>query len=194
MQITTTTASTSTHVPASRHLDPPDHRVETDPSQTPTAEDLRQVRRVRRAIRRRSFAVLSTGSTAGFAHAAGVVYDSVDTTIFVHTMRTSRKARNIAGNDRVGLVIPVRRLPVGPPFTVQFQGRAELLTMDHPDITALLERRSLKKISGHGALDEPDGCFIRIVPNGVVHTYGIGVSTIGLIRDPLHVGARSVRF
>mgnify|MGYP003525955765 CR=1 FL=1 len=188
------TTTTTPHDPTPRHRHPEDRRAEEYQPQALTPDELRHIRRVQRAIRRRSFAVLSSVSSAGFAHAAGVVYDSIDTTIFVHTMRTSRKARNIAANSRVGLVIPVRRLPVGPPFTVQFQAHAELLAMDHPEITTLLERKSLKTISGHGALDEPDGCFNRIVPNGLVHTYGIGVSTIDLVRDPLHTGARSVRF
>ena len=64
--------------------------------------------------------------------------------------------------------------------------------MDDPEITGLLERGLLKKTSGHGALDEPDGCFVRIEPLGRIHSYGIGVSTIDLVRDPLHAGARSV--
>jgi general stress protein 26 len=159
----------------------------------PVEADHRQIKRVNRAIHAKSFAVLSTVSSAGFPHAAGVVYASNGTTLYVHTMRSSRKACNIVSNSRVGVVIPVRRIPVGPPFTVQFQGSAEVLQMDDPEIVSLLDRRQLKNISGHGALDEPDGCFLRIRPGSVIHTYGIGVSTIGVARDPLHSGARAVR-
>jgi nitroimidazol reductase NimA-like FMN-containing flavoprotein (pyridoxamine 5'-phosphate oxidase superfamily) len=144
------------------------------------------------AIARRSFAVLSTVSDRGFPHAAGVVYASVDDTLYVNTHRTSRKARNVAVDDRVAVVIPVRTLPVGPPFNVQFQGRAEVLAMDDPEITALLARGALKKITGHGELDEPDGCFLRIRPNRRIHSYGLGVSALAVARDPLHNGARTV--
>jgi general stress protein 26 len=157
-----------------------------------TIKDAKQIERVEKAIRGKSFAVLSTVSDAGFPHAAGILYDSVGTTLYVHTMRSSRKARNVAEDGRVAVVIPVRRLPVGPPFTVQFQARAEILDMDDPEITALLAEKKLKTISGHGALDEPDGCFLRIRPNGRVHTYGIGVSAMAVAKDPLHAGARFV--
>ena len=56
----------------------------------------------------------------------------------------------------------------------------------------LLAAGHLSTVSGHGALDEPDGVFVRITPDRRVHTYGIGVSTLALARDPLHVGARTV--
>ncbi len=62
--------------------------------------------------------------------------------------------------------------------------------MDDPEITDLVSGGHLGKITSHGELDEPDGCFLRIVPNGRIHTYGIGVSALALARDPLHVGAR----
>ena len=86
----------------------------------------------------------------------------------------------------------IRRLPVGPPFTVQFQATAHLVAMDSPEIETLVTAGRLGEITGHGELDEPDGVFIRIDPKQRVHTYGIGVSALALARDPLHVGARTV--
>ena len=91
------------------------------------------------------------------------------------------------------MVIPVRKLPVGPPYTVQFQARAEVLAMDDPAITPLTEDGSLKAITSHGELDMADGCFVRIRPTGTVHTYGIGVPVRALIKDPVTNGPRSVR-
>ena len=156
--------------------------------------DPKQQQRVRRVLRKGSFAVLSTVSSAGRPHAAGVVYDTVpgDDALYVHTMRSSRKARNIAENGHVGVVVSVKRVPMAPPYTVQFQGRADLLEMDDSHIVALLGAGHLTAISGHGALDEPDGVFVRLRPDRRVHTYGIGVSTLALARDPLHVGPRTV--
>ena len=156
-------------------------------------DDAEQAARVRKAIHSRSFATLATVSAAGFPHAAGVVYVPVGDELYVHTMRSSRKARNIAADGRVGVVIPVRKLPVGPPFTVQFQARAEVLAMDDPELAPLLEAGTLKAITGHGELDMPDGCFLRVRPRGVVHTYGIGVSTLAVAKDPISNGPRSVR-
>jgi len=170
----------------------------TTTSQPSTVNDPAQQALVLRTIKKKSFAVLSTVSNQGFPHAAGVVYDTINAAdhgpivLYTHTMRSSRKARNIEAHGRAGVVIPVRKLPVGPPFTVQFQARAALLAMDDPEITAHLTAGRLKKISGHGELDESDGCFIRIEPRGLIHSYGLGVSILALARDPLHAGARSV--
>lgn len=165
--------------------------ITPSPSILDQPDDAAQQARTLRAIRSRSFAMLSTVSSAGFPHAAGVSYAAIDSTIYVNTERSSRKARNVAADERVALVIPVRRLPIGPPFTVQLQGRATLLAVDDPEITEHLAGGRLKAVTSHGELEEPDGCFLRIVPNGRVHTYGIGVSALALARDPLHVGARS---
>ena len=168
----------------------------TRPTSTPAeltgdSDEARHLERTLRAIRRRHFAVLSTVSDAGFPHAAAVAYDTVGTTLYVHTHRTSRKALNVAANPRAAMVVPVRKLPVGPPFNVQFQARAALLAMDDPEILEHLEAGRLSKITGHGELDEPDGCFLRLRPTGCLHTYGLGVSALAVARDPLHVGPRS---
>lgn len=144
--------------------------------------------KVLRAIRKRSFATLSTTSQADRPHAAGVLYEAVGTTLYVNTLRTSRKARNVASNPHVAVCIPIRRLPVGPPSTVQFQGTAEVLDLDDPDVISLVEAGQLKSITGHGELDEPDGCFLRITPNRKLITYGLGMSLPSLIRDPLNAG------
>jgi hypothetical protein len=162
-------------------------------TETSNHHDPDQAARVRKAIHSRSFAMLSTVSPAGFAHAAGVIYVPIGDELWVHTMRSSRKARNVAADGRIGVVVPVRKLPVGPPFTVQFQGRAEIVDLNDPEVTPHIESKALKAITSHGELETEDGCFIRIRPAGVVHSYGIGVSAIAVAKDPLNNGPKSVR-
>ena len=94
---------------------------------TTIADDSEHRRRVTRIIRKRTFCTLATTSTAGFAHSAGVVYQWADAALWVHVMRASRKARNVAANPDVGVCIPFRRLPVGPPFTIHFQARGDVV-------------------------------------------------------------------
>ena len=149
-------------------------------------------RRIRRVIERKSFATIATTSAAGRSHSAGIIYAHADGDLWVHTMQTSRKARNIAVNPHVGVCIVYRRLPVGPPFTVHFQATAELVPMDDPSVRTPLERGQLKSITGHGALDMDDACFVRIRPGANLHSFGPGVATIDLIRNPLTSGARTV--
>jgi hypothetical protein len=144
--------------------------------------------RVVKTIARRSFATLGTSSAKGRPHVAGVLYATVDTTLYVHSARTTRKVRNVAENPRVYVCIPVRRLPVGPPSSVQFEAMAEIVAMDDPVIVGLVEAGRLKKITAHGELEFPEGCFLRITPAPRINTYGLGMSLWRLARDPLNAG------
>ena len=167
----------------------------TTPSPTPTTDEAarKQLRKVRKVIASKTFATLATTSPAGRPHVSGVLYDEVDGALWVHTMRSSRKARSIAANPHVAVAIPFRKLPAGPPYTVQFQATARLVAMDDPDVADLVAAGALKTVSAHGALDEPDGVFVRIAPGRTAHSYGLGANPIDLVRDPLHAGARTVR-
>lgn len=141
--------------------------------------------RVTKVMGKRSFCQLATVSQANRPLAAGVVYNAIGTTLYVNTDRSSRKARNIADNPHVGVSIPVRRLPVGPPALIQFQGIAKVLPNDDHEIVELLEAGRLKGITGHGELDRPGTCFLRIAPVRRINTYGLGMSLLQLARDPL---------
>lgn len=148
-------------------------------------------RKIVRTIERKTFCTLASVSDAGFSHSAGVVYESVNGTLWVHADASSRKGRNIAANPNVGVCIPFRKLPFGPPYTIHFQARAKLVAMDSPEALGLLSAGRLKAISGHGALDMPDGSFIKITPRRSIHSFGPGARVIDLIRDPLNSGAHS---
>jgi hypothetical protein len=140
---------------------------------------------VRRAIERRSVATLATVSGSGRPHAATVLYQCVDDTLFVSTHRESRKARNVAGQGRAAVTIAVRRLPVGPPASIQFQTTAALCANDDPEILELAAAGGLDRITAHGELELDGGCFLRFpLPSRVV-TYGLGMSLWQLIRNPL---------
>jgi hypothetical protein len=141
---------------------------------------------VRRAIARRSFCTLATSSPANEPRVVGVMYAAVDDVLYIATFNRTRKARNIRANPRVGVCIPVRRFPIGPPFCVQFGATAEVLPPDNPEVVSLVNGGRLKAITGHGVLDNPDTCFLRVVPDRKVSTYGIGVPLLSLLRDPLH--------
>src|SRR5580765_3913572 len=88
---------------------------------------------VLRQLRKRDFAVLSTVDENGIPHSAGVNYGvsrpGRDFALYVMTRRHLKKARNIAQNPHVSLVIPVTRrlLWFLPPPTIQLHGKAEIL-------------------------------------------------------------------
>jgi hypothetical protein len=104
--------------------------------------------------------------------------------------RGSKKARDLAANPRVALCVPVRRLPFFPPSTAHFAATAEILPIDAPEVAGYLAAGRLKKIAGRGALEEPDGCFVRITPDGPVSTFGLGMTITKFVKDPIHAAGR----
>jgi nitroimidazol reductase NimA-like FMN-containing flavoprotein (pyridoxamine 5'-phosphate oxidase superfamily) len=156
-----------------------------------------------RAVAKRSYAVLGTVSEAGFPHSAGVIYQAVLSeparaagagpepapfVLYTSTMLSSRKARNIETNPRVAVTIPIRRLPVGPPSAVQFQGTAQIVELTDPELGRLADAGLLKAVTGHDELELPGGCFLRIRPGKRLNTFGLGMSLRQLIGDPLSAG------
>src|SRR5262245_38276622 len=85
------------------------------------------------ALRRNHFAVLSTVGSDGTPHSAGVNYGVSPTgsplALYIMTRRHLQKARDIDGNARISVVVPVKgRLAwLLPPATIQLRGQAELL-------------------------------------------------------------------
>jgi len=145
---------------------------------------------VMRRLRRRSFAVLSTADDHGRPQAAGVVYavSPQDAELYVMTRRHLMKARNIAINQNVSLVVPlVRRLLwFLPPPCIQFQGTAEILDRTHVDGTKafgsfFLGRTILRMYEEFERRGETRVCFVRIKPGPVVFTYAVGAPIWRLI-------------
>lgn len=163
-----------------------------EPGSSPLEPHDRLLARVVKALAARSFCTLATSSPSHRPHVAGVLYEAVGTTLYVSTLRTSRKARNVAANPYVAVCVPVRRLPVGPPSSLQFQATAAVLPAADPEITELVADGRLRSITGHGELDLADGCFLRITPNRRIATYGLGLPLHRLIRDPLDAGGTVV--
>lgn len=147
------------------------------------------------ALARRTVATIATVSPAGRPHAAVVQYaatgDPLAPVLWSSTDLDSRKARNIAANPYVGVTVAFQRLPLIPPATVQFQGRAEIVDVDDPELRELARTGAIKAVTGHGELDRPGVCFLKIVPGRRLHTYALGMSIVALVRDPLNA-ARTV--
>jgi len=142
-------------------------------------------------MRRRSFGVLSTISGDGKPHSAGVLYGvsprEKPFALYVTTNRETKKARNIARNRNVSFTIPLPRrlLRFMPPSCVEFQGTAEIISID--DETArkafsgsLVLRTALNLERKHV---QQKAVFIRIRPGPVIFTYGVGISLLKLMKN-----------
>lgn len=135
---------------------------------------------VLREMRRQHFAVLSTTDTAGSPAWSGITYGVSDsgTTIYVMTRRHQQKARNIAANPRVSLVVPRTRrlLWFVSPATIQLSGHADVLDWRDPGGACAFSRfwlgrqilRSYLTLHRRG---DNRICFLRITMDSVCHTY-----------------------
>jgi len=158
----------------------------TEPIHTPTPTVHRpDPVTIRRAIERRSVATLATASAAGRPHAATILYQCADDALYVSTHRESRKARNVAARGAAAVTITVRRLPIGPPASIQFQTSAAVLATDDPDIVRLATAGRLDAITAHGELEIPGSCILRLPLPGRVVTYALGMSLWQAFRHPL---------
>jgi hypothetical protein len=146
--------------------------------------------------------VLSTIDTAGMPHSAGVSYGvsnpGHDLAIYVMTRRHLQKARNIADNPAVSLVIPVFKplLWFVPPATIQLHGRATIFNeKDEGGIDVFsrfwMGRRILKAYEQSRRRGETRISFIKIVPDPVIRTYMVGYS-IWEIRRRMESGTGKV--
>lgn len=157
---------------------------------------------VLKQLRKRDFAVLSTADEDGNPHSAGVNYGvsrlGRDFALYVMTRRHLKKARNIAQNPNVSLVIPVTRrlLWFLPPPTIQLHGTAEILEWTDAEGTEVFQhfwmgRRILKAYNESHSRGETRICFLKITPDPIITTYMVGYS-IWEIRKRMESGAAKV--
>lgn len=138
----------------------------------------------RKAIAKHSFCTLATSSASNVPHVVGVRYAVIDDALYVTMFDDSVKVRNIRDNPRVAVCIPTRKIPMFPPFAIQFQGRADLIPNDDPEIVRLHESGAFKRIISKADFANPRSCFARIAPPRRVSTYGIGVPLMQIVREP----------
>ena len=143
-------------------------------------------------LARRHFAVLATADAGARPQSAGVVYalEREPAALYVMTRSHLRKARNVAANPHISMVVPLTRRLLGfiPPPCIQFQGAAELLARD--DAGGLRAFRSFalgRAILRSDARPQRRGecrvCFLRGRFGPVLFAYAVGTSLWRLLRD-----------
>jgi general stress protein 26 len=153
-------------------------------------------------LRARDFAVLSTVSNESTPHAAGVNYGvsrpDRALVIYVMTRRHLQKARNIAQNPNVSLVVPLTRplLWFLPPPTIHLHGRAQIVDWTDEEGTEVFRRfwmgrRILEAYQASHRRGETRVCFLKIMPDPVVYTYMVA-SSIWQVRARMESGAAKV--
>lgn len=139
---------------------------------------------IERQLRKKSFGVLSTISQDGRPHSVGVVY-GVSTSaqpfcLYVITRPVLKKARNIQRNPTVSFVVPFPHYifrPL-PPSCIQFQGRAEIISIEDPAAVKAFRSSIVLRRSVEHSLNLGESVFIRIVPDERIFSFGIGAGVL----------------
>ncbi|OBF04781.1 pyridoxamine 5'-phosphate oxidase [Mycobacterium sp. ACS4054] len=160
-------------------------------------------KRVVRQLMAHHFAILSTVDEHGRPASAGVNYGASASggavVLYVMTRRHLKKARNIAHNPHVSLVVPLQRRVIRfvSPATIQLHGRAEIL--DWADVEGAnvfrgfwMGRQILSAYEKSRRAGETRVCFLKVDLEPVIRTYGVGHSVWSLRRH-MAAGADTVR-
>ena len=176
----------------------------TDATTAPRAREQRvTVDLVLNELRAHNFAVLSTVDEDGVPHAAGINYGisapGHALAVYVMTRRHLKKARNIARNPHVSLVVPLPRrlLWFVPPATIQLHGQAVILDENDAEGTDVFRRfwvgrRILSAYEHLRQQQETRICFLKITLDPTIRTYGVGYSVWYLRRRMESAGATVV--
>jgi general stress protein 26 len=157
---------------------------------------------VLRHLEQRHFAVLSTISRENRPHSTGVNYGvsrpGRNLALYVMTRTHLQKARNIAQNPNVSLVVPLtsRLLWFLPPPVIQLHGRAEILDWTDAEGTEVFRsfwmgRRILVAYHESHHCGETRICFLKITPDPEISTYMVGHS-LWRLRTRMESGAGKV--
>jgi hypothetical protein len=143
-----------------------------------------------RLIAKRNFCILATQGLHG-PHVAGVGYFARGLDLYIPTSANTTKARNVRRDPRVAVHIPVPwPLIPAPPKSIQFRGKAEILTINDPAANDALERGSLVMRRVFRRLLEKadtatwgESIWIHVRPGKRIETFMLGVPPTTIFRD-----------
>jgi len=143
-----------------------------------------------RLIAKRNFCVLATQGLHG-PHVAGVGYFARGLDMYIPTSANTTKARNVRRDPRVAVHISVPwPLVPAPPKSIQFRGRAEILSINDPDANEALERGSLvmrrvfrRLLERSDTATWGESIWIHVRPRKRIETFMLGVPSTTIFRD-----------
>ena len=145
-------------------------------------------------LRRKTFGVLSTISRDGSSQTTGILYavspPGAAFRLYLITVRSYLKARNIARNPQISFLVPYPHalLPFVPASCISFSATAEILPPDDLEGREAFTANRILRMNLAEANAMADGIFLRIRPKRSVHCYGIGFGLMTIARNPAVCG------
>jgi hypothetical protein len=94
------------------------------------------------------------------------------------TRAVLKKAKNIKRNPNVSFVLPFPHhvLSPLPKLYIQFQGKAEIISIDNPEAYRAFQRSIVRRSSMKHSLKLGDSVFIRVIPDKKIFSFEIGAN------------------
>jgi general stress protein 26 len=151
-------------------------------------EDRFSFKSVEKAVRKKTFGVLSTIDAKGRPHSTGVIYavGSPEKAFALYSIVGANyaKVRNIKRNSNVSLVItfPHYWIRFAPASYVMFRGTAEILPADDPDGHWAMNRTRIGRMNLQTSAEDigTEFVYIKITPEPTVFCYALGFSIMEL--------------
>ena len=132
---------------------------------------------VRSILRKKNWLVLGTVDDKNVPHSSVVVYQSDGYVIYCMTGKSTLKARNIRGNNKVSVTLPFRKnfihkIVPAPPAELHFTAEAEIKSFDDEEARNIFS----KYLKYHENVEnKEENIWLKITPSKRVATYGVGI-------------------
>ena len=164
------------------------------------AENRFSFQSVERAVRSKTFGVLTTIDSKGRPHSTGIIFGvsppSSPFALYVLVGEKYAKVRNIRTNPQVSLVVtfPHYYIRFAPASYVMFRGKAEIKPYSDTDGQWAMSQKRIQRMN---VRDEAEAAgvsmvFIKIVPEPTVFCYGLGYGIMEMRSDPTRLGYKVV--
>ena len=145
---------------------------------------------VEKAVRKKTFGVLTTIDTKGRPHSTGIIYavGSSEKPFALYSIVASNyaKVRNIKRNPNVSLVVtfPHYWIRLAPASYVMFRGTAEILPNNDEDGRWAMSQSRIGRMNLRTESEwiGTELVYIKMTPEPTVFCYGVGIGLIELRR------------
>ncbi|MHA2025384.1 MAG: pyridoxamine 5'-phosphate oxidase family protein [Candidatus Thorarchaeota archaeon] len=146
---------------------------------------------VEKAVRKKTFCVLTTIDSKGRPHSTGIIYavGSSDKPFALYGIVAENyaKVRNIKRNPNVSLVVtfPHYWIRFAPASYVMFRGTAEIMPDDDPDGRWAMSQTRIGRMNLQTEAEDvgADLVYIKMTPEPTVFCYGVGIGLMELRSD-----------
>ena len=140
---------------------------------------------------RQNFCILSTVNSKGEPHATGVLFAFAPANqsfhLYIVTSRKYAKTKHIKRNPSVSVVIPFPHhwFRAVPAPTIQFQGTAEIISIEDPLAVEYFMRSKILKMTYEQILaaSSEDAVFLRVTPKRFLYCHGVGIGLLQMRKD-----------